>query len=171
MKKKDNYILLIIIICILVSVLGLLYLNKMDSNNNDKEESKYYLLNDYSRFFTINSCVNKYITSLQNNKYDNVLKLLDKEYIESNNISSDNVSNYVDNLNGNYNYITKKIYYTELNKNVINYYVKGYLVSDELDNISNDKIDKYYIVKFDLTNNLFSITPIESSKYKEASNE
>lgn len=171
MKKKDNYILLIIIICILVSVLGLLYLNKMDSNNNDKEESKYYLLNDYSRFFTINSCVNKYITSLQSNKYDNVLKLLDKEYIESNNISSDNVSNYVDNLNGNYNYITNKIYYTELSKNIINYYVKGYLVSDELDNISNDKIDKYYIVKFDLTNNLFSITPIESSKYKEVSNE
>lgn len=171
MKKKDNYILLIIIICILVSVLGLLYLNKTESNNDDKEETKYYLLNDYSRFFTINSCINKYVTSLQNNKYDNVLKLLDKNYVEENNISSDNVSNYVDNLDGNYNYITKKVFYTELSEKVINYYVKGYLVSDELDNISNDKIDKYYIVKFDLTNNLFSITPIDGNKYKEVSNE
>lgn len=171
MKKKDNYILLIIIICILVSVLGLLYLNKTESNNDDKEETKYYLLNDYSRFFTINSCINKYVTSLQNNKYDNVLKLLDKNYVEENNISSDNVSNYVDNLDGNYNYITKKVFYTELSEKVINYYVNGYLVSDELDNISNDKIDKYYIVKFDLTNNLFSITPIDGNKYKEVSNE
>lgn len=171
MKKKDNYILLIIIICILVSVLGLLYLNKTESNNDDKEETKYYLLNDYSRFFTINSCINKYVTSLQNNKYDNVLKLLDKNYVEENNISSDNVSNYVDNLDGNYNYITKNVFYTELSEKVINYYVKGYLVSDELDNISNDKIYKYYIVKFDLTNNLFSITPIDGNKYMEVSNE
>lgn len=171
MKKKDNYILLIIITCILVSVLGLLYLNKTESNNYDKEETKYYLLNDYSRFFTINSCINKYVTSLQNNKYDNVLKLLDKNYVEENNISSDNVSNYVDNLDGNYNYITKRVFYTELSEKVINYYVKGYLVSDELDNISNDKIDKYYIVKFDLTNNLFSITPIDGNKYMEVSNE
>lgn len=171
MKKKDNYILLIIIIGILVSVLGLLYLNKTESNNDDKEEIKYYLLNDYSRFFTINSCINKYVTSLQYNKYDNVLKLLDKDYVEKNNISSDNVVDFVDNLDGNYNYITKKVFYTELSEKVINYYVKGYLVSDELDNISNDKIDKYYIVKFDLNNNLFSITPIDGNKYMEVSNE
>lgn len=169
MKKKDNYIMLIIIVLILISTLGLLYLNKDNKINN--KTPNYVLLNDYSRFFTINSCINKYVTSLQNNKYDNVLKLLDKNYVEENNISSDNVSNYVDNLDGNYNYITKNVFYTELSEKVINYYVKGYLVSDELDNISNDKIYKYYIVKFDLTNNLFSITPIDGNKYMEVSNE
>lgn len=171
MKKKDNYVILIIIILILISVLGLLYLNKSDNKDIKEEKVNYYLLNDYSRFFTINSCINKYVSNLNNKNYDNILKILDSDYKNQNNIDINNINNFIDNLDGNYNFVSKKIYYNELSKDIIIYYIKGYLVSDELDVVDSNKLDKYYIVKFDLNNNLFSIIPDNGSKYMEVTNE
>lgn len=169
-KKRDNYVFLIIVILILISVLGLLFLNRTDNNINKVEETKYYLLSDYSRFFTVNSCINKYVNSLNNKNYENILKLLDEDYKKQNSIDINNVSNFIDKLDGNYSFVSKNIYYNKINNQIIIYYVKGYLVSDMLDTINNEKIDKYYIVKFDLKNNLFSIIPDSGSKYMEVSN-
>lgn len=171
MKKKDNYILLIIICIILICIVGLLYLNNNDNKKNIKEETRYYLLDDYSRFFTINNCLGKYANALGKRDTDNLLRLLDKDYINNNKIDSNNLYNFIGEYNGNYSFITKKVYYEEINKNYIKYYVYGYLIEDNIDNDINNKYEKYYIVNFDLNNNLFSLYPYDESIFKEDNNE
>ena len=63
-NKKSNYTLLIIISIILLSIVGIMYYDEKEKIIINKEESKYLLLSDYSKFYTIDSCVNKYVDLL-----------------------------------------------------------------------------------------------------------
>lgn len=166
MKKKDNSTILMIISLILLVIVGLLYFLDKDEEVLEKKETEYKLLNDYSRFFTIDSCVYKYITYVSNSKTEDILKVLDSDYVRDNNINSSNLYNYVGTLKGNYTFKTKKIYYEVLNNNYIRYYVYGYLIQDSLDSIG-DKQDYYFIVNLDTKNQLFSISPYDGSIFKE----
>ena len=166
MEKKKDYTLLIIICVILLCIVVLLFLNKSDEETIFSEEPKYKLVEDYSRFFTVNSCVYKYITYLNGNKTNELLKILDEEYIKNNNIDSNNVYNFINKLNGNYTFKSKKIYYEVNNEKVIKYFVYGYLIEETIDGLGIKK-DYYVIVNLDLENQLFSITPYDGSLFKE----
>ncbi len=164
-EKKDNYIILVIICLILISIVGLLYLNNDDKVEVVKKDN-YILLNDYSRFFTVNSCIYKYITYLSGNNSDALMSVLDDEYVNSNNITKDNVYNFLNKLDGNYTFKSKKIYYQEVDKNYITYYVMGDLVKEVLDE-SPIKQEEYYKVNMDLKDQLFSIAPYDGKIFKE----
>ena len=167
MKQKKDYTLLIIICILLLSIAVLLFLNNNDDNEIILgEEPKYRLVDDYSRFFTVNSCVYKYITYLSSNKTDELVKILDEEYVSKNNINSSNIYNYVNRLNGNYSFKSKKIYYQVDDEKVIKYFVYGYLIEETIDGIGNKK-DYYVIVNLDLENQLFSVTPYDGEMFKE----
>lgn len=166
MKEKKDYTLLIIICVILLCIVVLLFLNNNDKEVILSEEPKYRLVEDYSRFFTVNSCVYKYITYLSSNKIDDLLKVLDEDYVNNNNINSDNVYNFVSKLNGNYSFKSKKIYYQVGNDNLVKYFVYGYLIEETIDGIGS-KQDYYLIVNLDLENQLFSVSPYDGKMFKE----
>lgn len=167
MKEKKDYTLLIIICVILLCIVILLFLNKDSSDDNIlSEEPKYKLVNDYSRFFTIDSCVYKYITYLSSTKTDDLLKILDEEYVNNNGINSNNVYSYVNKLSGNYSFKSKKIYYQVGNDKVIKYFVYGYLIEETIDGIG-DKQDYYLVVNLDVENQLFSVAPYDGEMFKE----
>lgn len=166
MKKKDNSTILMIISLILLVIFGLMHFLDHNEENVNNKEVEYKLLNDYSRFFTIDSCVYKYITYVSNSKTEDILKVLDSNYVRDNNINSTNLYNYVGTLEGSYTFKTKKIYYEILNNNYIRYYVYGYLIQDSLDSIGK-KEDYYVIVNLDSKNQLFSITPYDGTIFKE----
>lgn len=170
MNKKDNYFLLTIICIILFCVLGLLYLDKQDSNNIEESKTKYKLLNDYSRFFTVNNCVSKYVSLIGKKETQYVLDILDEDYVKNNKITSDNLYNYVGDYNGIYSFSSLKIYYEDKNDNYITYYVYGNLIQDSIDSEDINKEKKYYVVNFDLKNNLFSIRPYDENGFKEIEN-
>lgn len=170
MNKKDNYFLLTIICIILFCVLGLLYLDKKDSNNIEESKTKYKLLNDYSRFFTVNNCVSKYVSLIGKKETQYVLDILDEDYVKNNKITSDNLYNYVGDYNGIYSFSSLKIYYGDKNDNYITYYVYGNLIQDSIDSEDINKEKKYYVVNFDLKNNLFSIRPYDENGFKEIEN-
>lgn len=166
MKEKKDYTLLIIICIILLCIVALLFLNKDDEEIILSKEPKYRLVEDYSRFFTVNSCVFKYITYLNSNKTDDLLKILDEEYIKDNNITNNNVYNFVNKLNGNYSFKSKKIYYEVGNDKLVKYFVYGYLIEEMIDGIGS-KQDYYLIVNLDLENQLFSVAPYNGNMFKE----
>ncbi len=166
MKEKKDYTLLIIISIILLCIVALLFLNNDDKDVVLNEKPKYRLVEDYSRFFTVNSCVYKYITYLSGNKTDELIKILDEEYKKNNNIDTNNVYNFVNKLSGNYSFKSKKIYYQVGNEKVIKYFVYGYLIEETIDGIGNRK-DYYLIVNLDLENQLFSVTPYDGEMFKE----
>jgi len=165
-KKKDNYIVLIIICIILLSIVGIMYFDDNDLGNNNFKENEIILLDDYSRFFTINSCVYKYISFITSKSTDNILEVLDSDYIKNNNITKDNIYNHIGELKGNYSFSAKKIYYQEQNKNFIKYYIYGYLIEDIM-GTNGKKEDYYIIVNLDLENELFSVSPYDGKIFKE----
>ena len=165
-KKRDNNIFLIIICILLLFIIVLLFLNDKDEDYMKKEEKlKYSLVSDYSVFFTINSCVYKYVKFISNKHTDDLLQILDSKYIEKNNINNKNLYNYVNQLDGIYTFKTKKIYYEEKNKN--QYYVYGYLIKESIDGIT-DKQDYYLIINLNTRKQLFSIVPYDGELFKEA---
>lgn len=168
MNKKENYVLLIIILVISVCILALLYLNDEDDEISLNEEIKYKLVDDYSAFFTVNSCIYKYITYLSSNKTDDLINVLDKEYVLSNNIDSNNIYNYVNKLSGNYSFKAKKMYYQISDEKIEKYFVYGYLIEETIDGVVSNQ-DYYLIVNLDTENQLFSIAPYNGQIFKEES--
>lgn len=166
MKKKDCYIVMIIISLMLISILGLLYFKDTDTDNSINKDIKYTLLNDYSRFFTVDSCVYKYISYLSSGDKASVIKILDNNYVKSNEITESNLYQFINRLEGNYTYKSKKIYFVKNDDSHITYYVDGYLLQEVIDE-SPIKTEQYFVVKMDLKNYLFSITPYNGEMFME----
>ncbi len=167
LKKSDYKILFI---CILLAVISIFLVNFRNKNNQEENKenikNKYNLVKDYSRFFTVNSCIYKYIVYLETKDYDNLFKILDQNYISKNNINENNLYDFVTKLDGNYSYVSKKMYYENLNDNYIRYYVYGYLYLETIDG-SEKQGDYYYIVDLDMNNQLFSIMPYSGNIFNE----
>ena len=130
MKRNTNKIffplLILMILLIIATIIYNLKNSKQDTvitNNNN-----YILLSDYSKFFTVNSCVYRFIVYLQKEDYEKVFEILNTDFVDSNNVNTSNVKTYFPNLNdGNYTFVSKKIYYEKENNNIIKYYVYGYI--------------------------------------------
>ena len=169
MDKKEINICLIIIPIIVVTISFIVFNSKNNNNvnnNSNNNEINYQLVKDYNRFFTINSCVYKYINYLSTNSTNKILNVLDNEYKKQNNINDNNLYNFVQKLNGNYSFTAKKIYLENNNNNIKKYYVYGYLTEETINGPGN-KFDYYIIVNLDLENNLFSIIPDDGTLFKE----
>lgn len=159
MKNKMN-VILIILLAILIGVL--IYVisnnNKNIVDNTVKEETyKYDLVRDYSTFFTIEGCANKYFNYLSLNDKSSLDKIYDKDYINRNNVNNyigKNVSMRVNEM-----YVSNNIYYLKGN------------IYEELKNRVNKLNEEYLIVKVDNEFKLFSIISISAEEYKEAVNE
>lgn len=170
MKKKD-YILLVICVSIALITLLLVNIGKVNINiGNNKETKKTTLLKDYSRFLTLESCVYRYVNYLQSKDIDSLLKVLDKEYVDKNLIDENNIFTYLDNLDGIYSFVAKKIYYEKMNDNLIKYYIYGQIIEDNINAYNSNVIDRYYIVYLDTNNRIFSISPYDGAIFSEVNN-
>ena len=136
-------------------------------------------VNSPDDFFTVVSCVNQYLgvvnkASLQNmgqsdneeliNSFKiNIYNLLDKEYIEKNNVTQDNVYDYVDDIN------QTVIFFVPLKMKSIaseNEETTRYIVYGIEEDINNTYLGYLYIiVNRDNNNNTFSIEPILNGNY------
>lgn len=168
--RKSDYKLIIIAIVLVIISLIIFNISPNKDENKGEVNTQIKLLKDYSRFYTVNSCVYKYIVNLQSKNTNNLMKLLDEEYLTNNNINSNNIYNNLENLNGNYTFDSKEIYYEELSDNVIKYYVYGNIIEDTINGYSTNKLVTYYIVKMDTQNMTFSISPSSENIFKEAKN-
>ncbi len=165
-KSKNNLILIIIFVILVGVLIYIISTSKKENNNVINETTKPYIydkVNDYSEFFTIENCVNKYYNYLSLNDRDSLSKILDQEYLTNkDNILENNNNKYI---GKNINIRLNGMYYHD---NV--YYVKG-TIYEELKNKVNKLDDEYLIIKIDKDFKLFSITPIDKVKYNEGINE
>ena len=166
MKKYEKYI---IIICLLLLFLLLLMFLKNNNKEISVEKEKYYIESDYSKFFTVNSCIYRYIEYLSSKDTSAILEVLDYSYIVENNINENNLYNYVPNLEGMYSFSSKQMYRIDLD-NYAEYYVFGYLIKDSISG-NNTKEKQYYTVRLDKDNMTFSIRGISENEYLEVIDE
>ena len=127
-------------------------------------------------FFTVNNCTNVYLNNInknnaayygmnENNEYAKIVSdeeihqkiynLLSKNYIEKNNITIENVANFVDN-------VEEQLIFTPLKMNVLNKQnVDIFSVYGIAYNLKNESAgEKYFVITLDKNNNAFSVEPI-----------
>ena len=124
--KKDKYDSkdtslkqLLIILAVILLVLGIISIVKKSKNNdtNTETEIKLETVKDYSTFFTVENCINKYINALSNSNGEDAFNLLTNEYKNLISINKDNVDEKLDYLDGNYVYEASNIFEKNIDNN------------------------------------------------------
>ncbi len=158
-KEKRNKIIAIIILVIaiiVVIVLNIIYGNKSKEEVIDTKTIS--IVKDNDDFFTVSSCVSKYLNYLSINDTESLLTLLSKNYKEENNITSNNIYSYIKDVYSNPNFSPNKMYVQRLGKTIYKYYVYGTIEQEVINEIS-EGIDYYIIVILDESNTTFAIEP------------
>lgn len=166
-KEERNKKILAVVIVIALLILGIY--NIFFANKNIEEEKidteTISVVEDNSKFFTVSSCVSKYISYLSDRNTENLLILLSNEYKNNNSVNSQNLYNFTGNIGDNNTFTAKKIFQQRLTKTIYKYYIYGYIQEDLMDSVSA-KQDYYIIVILDESNMTFSIEPYDGSMFK-----
>lgn len=166
MELNKKTILMIGFLVVLFIVLGIVInLTRDESNNNSISNNKISVVKNYNDFYTVNSCVYRYLTYLKDKDTNSLMKLLDEEFVTSNNINSNNLYNFLTVYDGNVSFNSRKMFEEKINNNIIKYYVYGYVEKDIIDS-APEQIDAYFMVKLDKKNHLFSISPYSGELFR-----
>ena len=146
-EKQKNIIEIIIAIVILILFIGYrIYENYSKTKKEMFLSQQKTIVTDDSRFFTVLSCVNKYLNTIQNGNPNEILLILNDEYKEENGINIDNYQNFVPSLDKSsiYDYEGTEMYQKRISKNVVEYYVYGNIKE-------NNMVDAPVRTKYNLT--------------------
>ena len=163
---KNIWLLSIFVILVLFSVY-LIRINDNESNvvQDSTNKVNYQLVTNYNNFFTVNSCVYRYLTYVQGRNTSSILKVLDEDFITSNGINETNLYNFITMYEGNLNFNSQEMYEEKVNDNITKYYVYGYVEKDVMNSLP-ERIDAYYIVNLDEKNKVFTIMPYNGDIFK-----
>ncbi|MBR6690834.1 MAG: hypothetical protein IKL65_05830 [Bacilli bacterium] len=166
-KEERNKKILTIVIVIAVLFIGIyeIFFNKNEIIEEKIDTETISLVKDNSRFYTVSSCISKYMNYLSSRDTEKLLILLSSEYKNSNSINSSNIYNYVESINGVKTFIPIKMYVQRISKSIYKYYVKGSTQEETIDSISNKK-DFYIIVILNEENMTFEIEPYNGAMFK-----
>lgn len=170
MKNKKGLIIAIVSILCLVLIVSYFALFKSNKTNNKNLNTKVKLTTNYSMFFTVSGCINTYYSYVGKLDGENVIKLLNSDYIKNNKINKNNVFDKITSYENNIvTFKAKKMYEAMLNSKITIYYVYGdvYLTTVQGDKKTEDA---YLEVRIDNSNRLFDITPINKDFYEEVIN-
>lgn len=157
----------IIIITLLIAIFGISFICMKTAEIKSEQEkinTEVIALADVNRFFVIDSVVAKYFSYISSKKSESILQVLDKEYVERNNITSSNIYNFVGNYDINIKSKLEEAYQVSTYKNVYKYYVK---VALKLETLYDSTLQNYvyYIVTIDENELTFAIEPISGNLY------
>lgn len=134
-------------------------------NKKDTIDNSIKIVTDQNKFFEVSSCIDKYITYSQNDDYDNLINIISSEYIKENNISQDNIFNYIKKFDFNDVFSSRKMYYQQLDKSIYKYYVYGTYRQELMDSVGQSQ--NYYFIVYLYTNNMtFSIEPYDGEIFE-----
>lgn len=156
--KKDDIKTLIVVIVVCSFCIGLVLILNHKSNSEKLEP-----VSDYNVFFSTYNYVTNYINSVSLGNSNSVYNLLYSEYIVDNNITIDNVFDYVDDISSEISLKVKDMEYVKVKDNYL-YYIKGSLIKEDFDtsSIYNDNYEVILVYDYDTLT--YSIYPILDSK-------
>jgi len=165
-KEDRNKKIIAIVLSIAVLALGIykLFFEKNIINEEKIDTETISIVRDNSRFYTVSSCVSKYINYLTLKDTNNLLILLSEDYKTKNSITSENIYSFVESIDGTKIFSARKMYEQRVSETIYKYYVYGYIEEERMDSIS-EKQDYYIIVLLDQTNMVYAIEPYDGSMF------
>lgn len=165
---KQLKIIIIILLIILTITSLLLYMSFKTKETEtitqtpttETENKTITLLDNRNMFFTVSTCVNRYIDYIVKKNNNSLYLILDAKYIAKNNITEQNILNSVDKITNKQVFIARKIYEMAEDNYNSTFYVYG-TIRDDKDEEKTQEKDFYITVKLNYENNTFSIIPFE----------
>lgn len=171
MKDKSRLTAIILVILVIVVVV----VTYIIDNNKEEQNNDILIVTNASNFYTVNSCLYRTITYISTHDKESLLLLLPEEYKEQNKITPENVMDLFFDVSENSTFVSQKMYYEFITKNINKYYVQGYVQQNQLfdDEIltKQDYETVYFIVYLDSNENIFSIEPYDGKIFKEGLDE
>lgn len=166
-KEERNKKILLIVLVTAVILLGIykLFFDKKEIKEEIVDTETISIVTNPNEFYTVSSCVSKFLNYLSTGDTENLFILLSEEYKEENSITKDNIYNFISSLNGVYSFNPKKMFVQRTNKNTYKFYVYG-LVEEESINSNYNRNDYYIVVILDKENGTFAIEPYDGSMFK-----
>lgn len=164
MDKTSFKIFLVVIIFSLL-IFGGLFAFSLYQNSLEEEKIEVEYVTNANIFFTVESCVNKYIGLIVAKDSTSLYNVIDDKYKEDNGITINNVLANNIKLSGNYSFTAQQMLQDKKEK--YTYYVKGDLIEESFtdDGFTNEKIEYGLIVKLNVDNNTYSVIPSEVEVY------
>ena len=165
MKKVEKIELSIVIIFIIILVSTFIYTKMIEKKTEDQQiNTSVTALADVNRFFTIDSAISKYFSYVTSKNSESILKILSADYVSRNNITNDNIYNFVGNYDTNISSSLEEAYQFSSYNNIYKYYVKVVLRLETLyDSTFQEYV--YYIVTINENELTFAIEPISETMY------
>ena len=176
---KKSIIIVSILMIILISVLIVLYVRSQNqgtdyTNNSEFEQdvshmelkSEFEEVENRNNYYAVKNIIGKYGYAIIDGGQESIYNMLNPEYISQENISQDDVLEYVDVLdkddlteyqvnNLEINVNIDQMYYKDLNTNTSSYYINGIFEY----NVNSKQIEFCLLVNVDSNNSTFYIYP------------
>ena len=165
MKKVEKIELSIVVIFIIIFVGSFIYMKFTENKTEDQQiDTTVIALVDVNRFFTIDSAISKYFSYVTSKNSESILKILDEDYVSRNNITNDNIYNFVGNYDTNISSSLEEAYQISSYNNIYKYYVKVVL---RLETLYDSTLQEYvyYIVTINENELTFAMEPISEIIY------
>lgn len=158
-KSKLTAFILVIVTIIVVIISAVTQKDDKDKKNN------IHIVKNYSNFYTVNSCLYRVTTYISSKDTESLTLTLSENYKKRNKVTTSNVLEFFDNIASDYTFVSKKMYYQVINKNLTKYYVYGIFEKNQLfedEDLSKvDTKDAYFIVYLNSSSKIFSIEPYD----------
>ncbi len=164
--KDKRTVSILLVVALVVLVLALIIVERKKYQNNLDLTNKAHAVDNYSTFFTVDDCANRFVEYLSSGNKDNLLLILNKEYVEQNNINSSNVLDKIDTkkIYGKLiSFKSKEILSKKVSDNVTKYYVSGKLYQDAIDELT-EYSDYYLEINVDSETLIFDVIPLSGIK-------
>lgn len=181
MKKSKNIIILIIALLVIVLVILISILtirNNTDSNYAEinivetgeiAKNPNFWdvqIVENANDFYTVASCVDKYIDLWYAQDNEQVYQILNNDYKAENSITQDNVFEVIGKLSNKLIFRPKKMYYENLEDSVQKFYVYA-TVRPEVMEGRGEETEYYVEVILNFNNNTFSLTPSTAEEFPD----
>ena len=167
MNEEKNQKVLAVVLSILVIGLGVYKFFFSGNKQKEKIDTKTIAsVTNVDDFYTVASCVDKYIAYSTSNDKNKILILLSDEYKKQNNVTADNLYSFVEKYDEYYSFAPKEMYVQKKSKDISKYYVYGTLEKG-IEDTTKTYDDFYLIVILDESNLTFSIEPYDGEMFKK----
>ena len=165
MKNEKNVKIIIIVMALLLSLfflVAVIIINKKDEEDNTPKEENEILevVDDYTIFFSVETNINQYIDAVKEKNEVRIYNLLLNDYLEENNITTNNILSNIPNYSSEYNYKASVSKSYNLNDDVIVYYSKGNIMNYIMDEEIKIQEQEFFLF-VDYENMAIAIYPID----------
>ena len=176
-KAQKKVLIIIGIILIIIAILAYVLSLFIDNENNetgnngtnntppttsnvDEVTTDFTLLENESVFFGLSDIINHYLDSIMVRDTEELMTMLDEEYIDEFNITTSNLYNYINHNYANAAYTPKEIYYNP-NSDVTYYFIDGYVMNYTVSTTVFTPHVKFLVI-IDESTNRYILRPINT---------